>query len=315
MKKRENIAFLFAGILSMALPSYAQEEVPAADVEKSAELFLENYSDAFQETFFEALKQKGIENYDKAVHLLLECKELDAGNEVVDHELAKVYLKEKQYPLAQDYALKALENEPENLWYADTFVEILRKQGMPFNTVSDRLPASTKAKENLALAYFKRKDYETALGILNTAKASEFTAELSAKINDSIKKKSKNTPSKSSLSVSTPVGKDDAASYEQYKGKIEEFIRAGDFDMLGQVAQEALDNYPSQPLFYYARAHALNRRSSYEEAIELLETGLDYLVDDDALANKFYRELSDAYNSINNSVKANMYLRKIKPGF
>ncbi|SHI51088.1 tetratricopeptide repeat protein [Pseudozobellia thermophila] len=314
MKKRGYIAFLSVWMLSVAMPSYGQEEAPAVDVEKSAELFLENYSDAFQETFFEALKQKGIENYDKAINLLLQCKELDAGKVVVDHELAKVYLKEKQYPLAQDYALNALENEPENLWYADTFVETLRKQGKPFESVVGLLPAGSKVKENLALAYFKKKDYETALGILNTAKASKFTAELSSKINDSIKKKTK-TSHTNDVPARVSGENDDSGSYRQYKEKIDQFIRDEDLNMLDQVAQEALDNYPLQPFLYYARGYALNRRSSFEEAIEVLETGLDYLVDDGSLANRFYQELSDAYNSINNSVKANMYLRKIKPGF
>lgn len=35
--------------------SFAQEE-------ESAELFLDEYTDEFQETFFEGLKQKGIQN-------------------------------------------------------------------------------------------------------------------------------------------------------------------------------------------------------------------------------------------------------------
>ena len=43
--------------------------------EPSADLFTEAYTDSFQETFFEALKQKGIENYDRARALLLKCKE------------------------------------------------------------------------------------------------------------------------------------------------------------------------------------------------------------------------------------------------
>jgi len=46
-----------------------------------------------------------------------------------------------------------------------------------------------------------------------------------------------------------------------------------------------------------------------------LEAALDYLVDDISLSNKIYTALVDAYNGLNNSVMANMYLRKIKPGF
>ncbi|PKA98341.1 hypothetical protein B0O79_2027 [Flavobacteriaceae bacterium MAR_2009_75] len=292
----------------------AQEEAPEIDVEKSAELFLENYSDDFQEKFFEALKQKGIENYDKAINLLLQCKNIDGENTVVDHELAKLYMKEKQYPIAQDYALVALQSKPENLWYAVTFVETLRKQGKTFDNVKGQLPAISKAKENLALAYFKKKDYDTALNILKETKKSDFTTELSSKINTSIEK-SKELVTSSSFSVSANNNNSDVGSYNQYKVKLQDFLRTDNIVMLEQVSEEALESYPSQPYLYYALGYALQKKSRSKEAIEMLETGLDYLVGDVSLANKFYQELADAYNSINNSVKANMYLRKIKPGF
>jgi len=59
----------------------------------------------------------------------------------------------------------------------------------------------------------------------------------------------------------------------------------------------------------------LNKNNTHKEAIEVLEAGLDYLVNDVALANQFYTELAAAYTAASNTVKANMYLSKIKPGF
>jgi hypothetical protein len=53
----------------------------------------------------------------------------------------------------------------------------------------------------------------------------------------------------------------------------------------------------------------------FREAVKVLEESLDYMLDDIALANKIYKELSDAYTGLNNPVKASIYLRKIKPGF
>ena len=110
------------------------------DIDESAEVFLEDYSDAFQENFFEALKQKGIENYDKAINLLLECKLIDATNSVVDHELAKVYLVDKQYAMAQDYAISALLSEPENLWYLNTLVSTIQMQGSSLDQMDINIP-------------------------------------------------------------------------------------------------------------------------------------------------------------------------------
>ena len=312
MQKTLSIIFLAVGWL--LAPCHAQEPAPAIDVTESAEVFLEDYTDDFQEKFFEALKQKGIENYDRAVNLLLDCKRLDATNSVVDHELAKVYFEEKQYPLAEEYALTALTSEPENLWYADTFVEILRRQGKTIENLKKELPFGyPKFNENLALVYFRKKDYQTALSILKGSDQSKFSAQLSAKINDSIDKQKESTTS-ASFSVANSTN-DEAGQFNQYKSRIQGFLSTDNVLLLEQVSEEALESYPSQPFFYYAQGYALNRKARHQEAIEMLETGLDYLVSDISLANKMYKELSDAYNSINNSVKANMYLRKIKPGF
>jgi tetratricopeptide (TPR) repeat protein len=102
---------------------------------------------------------------------------------------------------------------------------------------------------------------------------------------------------------------------EVYKIRIAALTRAQTFPTLQETAEEALESYPSQPDFYYALGYALNQRGKYEEAIEPLETGLDYLIDDVSLANKIYRELADAHTALGDAVKANTYLRKIKPGF
>jgi len=314
VQKTFSIFLLVLGLL--LTPTYAQEPTPDIDIdiEESAEVFLEDYSDDFQENFFEALKQKGIENYDRAINLLLECKRLDAENRVVDHELAKVYLKEKQYPLAEEYALTALTAEPENLWYANTFVEILSKQNKPLENIKVELPYGyPKFNENLALAYFKKNDYQTALSVLKGATKSKFTSALSAKINSFIEKRQAMVTS-TSFSVEKS-DTDEPNSFNQYRMRIEGFIQTNNHQLLQQVSEEALENFPSQPFLYYAQGYAMNKNAKHREAIEMLETGLDYLVGDVSLENKIYQELSDAYNSLNNSVKANMYLRKIKPGF
>ena len=61
------LCFLFFGILLFPKLNYAQEiEEPTDD--------LGNVSDAFQDNFFEALKQKGIENYELALEALTKAE-------------------------------------------------------------------------------------------------------------------------------------------------------------------------------------------------------------------------------------------------
>ncbi|MBT8307390.1 MAG: hypothetical protein KJN85_10680 [Maribacter sp.] len=309
--KRTRIIFLLSiGLVLMLHRGLAQDQ--EINVEESAEVFLEEYSDAFQENFFEALKQKGIENYDKAINLLLECKLIDPNNHVVDHELAKVYFVDKQYISAQDYAFSALISQPANLWYLDTLVNAIQMQGSSLDQMDINIPyENKKLQENLALIYFKQKNYQKALTVLEGIKSSTFAMDLSTKINDSIrrnevKKNQEEVPLETEIKEN-PI--------EELKGQMAELMVQNKNLELVDQSEQAMENYPSQPYFYYVNGYALNKISKHKEAIEVLEAALDYMLDDVPLLNKIYQELVDAHTALNNSSKANMYLRMIKPGF
>ena len=307
----KNVLFiLFFSLLAFPLQGRAQ--VREMDVDESAEVFLEDYSDVFQENFFEALKQKGIENYDKAINLLLECKLIDAANTVVDHELAKVYLEEKQYAVAQDYAIAALVSEPENLWYLNTLVTAIEMQGSSLDQMDINIPLeNNKLKENLALIYFRKKNFEKALTILSGTRNSQFTKDLSAKIKDSIDKEAVREHREDVV-----VDKEPSANpIEEFKVRLADLMVKKEYATLAELSGEAMEDYPAQPYFYYVNGYALNRTGNYTGAIEVLEAALDYMLDDVPLVNKIYQELVDAHTAMNNSSKANMYLRMIKPGF
>ncbi|MBM1105296.1 hypothetical protein JQC67_03995 [Aurantibacter crassamenti] len=312
MKKATFYLICVFGFISIPQLIYAQEESPDIDVEESAEVFLEEYSDAFQENFFEALKQKGIENYDRAINLLLECKQLQPNNSVVDYELAKAYLLNIEFVAGQEYAIIAVNSEPDNLWYLNTLVTLVQKQGNTIESIKSQLSFSDKnLKENLALIYYKQKKYEKALEILGPLDASTFTEELESKINSAIKRVGSKPKSSEIKSKNT----DDKNVSIAYKSEIESLILADSNTQLLSLSKEALDNYPLQPYFYYANGFSLIKIGKHKEAIDVLEAGIDYLLDDDELANKIYSQLAEAYTAIGNSVKANMYLSKVKPRF
>ena len=303
--------FLF-GIVLIPCAGFSQEETPEIDVEESAEVFLAEFTDDFQENFFEALKQKGIENYDKAINLLLKCKQLQPNNVVVDHELAKAYLEDGQYIAGQTYAITAVNSDPGNLWFLDTLVKLVQKQGNSVDEIESELAFSdNKLKENLALIYYKQKKYEKALEILEPVDESSFSEELESKIKDSMKRKENN----SHKTEFTIVNSGNSDPSQGYRSQIQGLIRINSNQQLLKVSEEALDNFPLQPFFYYAYGYALNQENKHREAIEVLESGIDYLLNDVSLANKIYTQLAEAYTAMNNSVKANMYLSKVKPGF
>tara|TARA_R110000868_G_scaffold55656_3_gene173012 strand:- start:238 stop:1185 length:948 start_codon:yes stop_codon:yes gene_type:complete len=315
MKRKIYIPFLLFGIFSISGLSYSQEQNTSE--EDNASVYLEEYSDEFQEKFFEALKQKGIENYDKAINLFLDCKKLDPETKAIDHELAKVYLETKQFELAQDYAINAVNSDPENFWYLQNLVAILSSKQSGISEVASKIPSDNiLLKQNLALVYYQMENYQSAIQVLNTLKNSEFTENLNSKLKMGLKEQEENTETVTfSATVTSDSSSNDVGTITGYKNSIEHIIRSKNYLILDSVSKDALDNYPAQPYFYYARGLALNTKKRYREAASVLEESLDYMLDDISLANKIYQELSTAYTGLNNTVKANIYLRKIKPGF
>ena len=302
--------FIFAlGLVLIPRSGCAQDD--EIREEGSADVFLEEYTDEFQEKFFEALKQKGIENYDRAINLFLECKRLDPDNSVLDHELAKAYLASKQLDLAQQYGIAALNARPDNFWVLNNLVDIAQRQGLDLDVVKDRIPYNNaKLQENLATIYFKRENYESALKILNGMQVSAFSKDLSSRINSSMENRENAKIKKDTIVVT--VEKENPM--DVYISNIAGYLAKSDFINAASVSGEALENFPAQPYFYYAYGLSLNKVKKYKEAIDILESGLDYLLDDVYLANKMYKELVDAINALGNSSKANMYLSKLKSG-
>ena len=74
-------------------------------------------SDEFQDSFYESLLQKGIENYDKAIAALEKCLVSQPNNATVHFELGKNYLALKQYENAYQAFQKATQIEPKNKWF------------------------------------------------------------------------------------------------------------------------------------------------------------------------------------------------------
>jgi tetratricopeptide (TPR) repeat protein len=313
MNKVFFLVIVWGGFYS-TIPSYAQED-EQIDVEQSAEVFLEEYSDAFQENFFEGLKQKGIQNYDRAITYFLECKRLEPENMAVAFELAKSHLLDKQLLLAQEYAIEAVNGTPENYWYAEILSEVLEAKKSVLEGVTEQLPWNNPdLRRNMAEIYFKKGDYQNAKTILLGLKEKSKHGFLEKRIMDSIAKQEskKQTP----VNPAPTAPNESVSEVEHYKVRIKQLLDdETNVQMILQTSEEAMESFPTQPYFYYANGYALNRLQKNEEAIEVLETALDYLFDDISLENNIYKELVDAHNAIGNPSKANMYLSKIKPGF
>ena len=59
-------------------------------------------------------------------------------------------------------------------------------------------------------------------------------------------------------------------------------------------------------------ANSLNYQNNYHEAIEVLETGMDFVFDNPVLERQFYSLLIEAYTNLNNVKKVSEYKQKLK---
>ena len=80
------------------------------------------------------------------------------------------------------------------------------------------------------------------------------------------------------------------------------------------MASEAIESYPLQPFFYYAKGQALLGAGKPSEALTTLEMGEALLLEENALAQRFYRALAEAHTALGNEEKAQSYKNRLKTG-
>lgn len=82
------------------------------------------------------------------------------------------------------------------------------------------------------------------------------------------------------------------------------------FDVLVKKSENLIELFPLQPQFYYYAGLGNNQRQQFKKAKEVLETGLDYIVEDDALEINFYIQLGEAFIGLGDDKKKEAYFSK-----
>ncbi|WP_310378626.1 tetratricopeptide repeat protein [Flavobacterium sp.] len=91
---------------------------------------------------------------------------------------------------------------------------------------------------------------------------------------------------------------------------IEAYIETKKPEFAARKATEMIEIFPSQPQFYYYSGKSNNQLKQFKNAKEILEMGLDYLVDDIPLEINFNNQLSEAYNGLGDIKNKEKYLMK-----
>ena len=123
-------------------------------------------TDEYQDSFYESLKQKGIENYDKAIVSLEKCIKLKPNDAVAYFELGKNYLALKEYKNAQNSFEKAIELNPKNKWFWLGVYDVsfeTKNYPLAIETIQKIIPFDEEYKDDLITLYMITNQFDKAL--------------------------------------------------------------------------------------------------------------------------------------------------------
>lgn len=127
--------------------------------------------DQFQDYFYDALMQKGIENYSKAIDALLKCSDLFSQRAVVFYELGDLYFITKQYGRAESNLLKAIDLDTDNFWYKEKLYHLYVDQNdyeKAIQAVQPLLYKNQDYEQDLVNLYATAGRFDEALSLIET---------------------------------------------------------------------------------------------------------------------------------------------------
>jgi tetratricopeptide (TPR) repeat protein len=442
MIKRKHIAFLAFLLFSFGNISYAQE-----NPEEIA--LVDNQT---EDNFYEALKQRGIENYDKAIVAIQKCLEKEPKNAAFQYELGKNYLSLKNYVDAENAFKKAVELDSKQRWYWNGLYDVYYQtkdfqKSIPI--VEKLIEFDSNMKEDLVSLYMNTNQKDKALALLKEMQASshltstmefyklkieesnEFAKPKKEQLEEAIKKNPKyeqnyidlivlyssfnqedkafevakqlekeipnsdwahvslvkfhlnnNDGANASKSMFKVLGNDkidlkikhrvfneflifaiknptffndvdaaipyfdnekeiavakevakffwkksdlDKAIYyfekaikknpedvESIDYYLEVIYQKQDFQLLVKKATDFSELYPTQASYYYYAGFGYNQLKNFKKAKELLENGLDFVVENKTLEANFYKQLIISCENLNDNAKKQLYSNKLK---
>ena len=157
----KNLAFslLFSGMIfpATALAQTEPEDIAAV-------------TDQFQDHFYEALTQKGIENYDRAIAALEKCLKIQPNNPTIYFEIGKNSLSRKDYKKAYDSFEKATQIDPKNQWYWVGMYDVCyetKDYAQAIVIVNKLVEFKKDYKEDLTSLYMNTLQFDKALELIN----------------------------------------------------------------------------------------------------------------------------------------------------
>jgi tetratricopeptide (TPR) repeat protein len=306
---------VFLGLLFNPFCSFSQDSIPNA--KEIAKEIAEENNIKFQEYFFKSLSEKSIKNYQLAIENLEECNTISPNNKTIYFELSKNYLLLNKTSEATQYINKALLLEPTNTWILLHLVAIQKKERNYQKAIKTQLTIvqqKPKQRSELIWLYYLNSEYTKALSLIYMV---EKETGLTTRLNQlKVKLELKNKPialkvSKDSLTQLITDYEANKPSFSKLK-KILTLAINENTEVFYKYSSLAIDLYPAQPFAYLSRGKALQLQKKHQQAIDVLEIGIDFVIENSLLEFQFYTTLVKAYTSLNNPKKVLEYKIKLK---
>ncbi|MBP6038843.1 MAG: tetratricopeptide repeat protein [Flavobacterium sp.] len=165
MINKKHIAFIIFLLFSFGNQLFAQQN--PEDI-----ALVENKTEDY---FFEALAQRGIENYDKAIVAIQKCLEKEPKNPAFLYELGKNQLDAKDYVAAEITFKSAVEIDNKQRWYWNGLYDVYyqtKNFDKAIGVVQKLIEFDPNMREDLVSLYMNTDQKEKALHLLKEMEAS-----------------------------------------------------------------------------------------------------------------------------------------------
>ncbi len=309
---------LLVGAIICSFTAMGQEDVVSTE-----DMLVEQQHINFQTFFFEALQQKAIGNYDKAVYALEACNNIEKNNIAVLFELSKNYDLLIKYTEAEYYVLKGLENDPMNLYMLRHLKDIKTKQNDYPGAIKVQqkiISLEPEEEADLVILYIKSGEIESATKLLKKLDDLNKLPEGLQALKESLLQESDGPTEELSepIIVDNPKRKVDLLKeeytlnkdYTTLKMLLEQQWKTKQYLELLKHSEDGISLFPAQPFLYLMNGRALNSLRKNSEALSVMEEGLDYIIEDDQLKSAFYEEMSLSYKASGNNKMATEYYNR-----
>jgi tetratricopeptide (TPR) repeat protein len=165
MLNKKHIVFIVFLLFSFGNYTFAQQNPEDIALEENK---TEDY-------FFEALAQRGIENYDKAIVAIQKCLEKEPKNAAFLYELGKNQLDAKDYVAAEITFKSAVEIDNKQRWYWNGLYDVYyqtKNFDKAIGVVQKLIEFDPNMREDLVSLYMNTDQKEKALNLLKEMEAS-----------------------------------------------------------------------------------------------------------------------------------------------